>query len=198
MNRLLQASLLLILVNGLLPTPSSAQRSRAATGPGAWRMTTSRSEMTDQRNVTVSLRASTSVRGHYGPVRPLLVVRCHEGELEGFLSADMVLDSDLDDDSPVRVRWNNLEPIDATWSISSDHQAVFSQDVGGFIIEGLAEADRLRIEFRPYDSTPRIASFNVRGFKRFIPALRRACPDAGVAASRRGRAPGLDRAAPGA
>lgn len=50
----------------------------------------------------------------------------------------------------------------------------------GFVNLWLADATRLRIEFHPYDSTPRVASFNVRAFARFIPALQRAGPDAGL------------------
>lgn len=136
--------------------------------------------MTDQQNVTVALRASASLRGNLGPVWPMLIVRCREGDLEAFLSTDMVLGSDLDDDAPVRLRWNDFEPVDAIWRISSDHQAVFADDLLGFVNEGLAVARRLRIEFHPYDSTPRVASFTVRGFAHLIPALRKACPEAGL------------------
>jgi hypothetical protein len=176
-----QASLALILAHALLPAPGLAQAApSAAAAPGPWRITRSRSEMTDQQNVTVTLRASASIHGKLGPVWPVLIVRCREGELEAFLSTDMVLGSDLDDDSPVRLRWNDLEPVDAIWTISSDHQGVFAQDLLGFVNEGLAVARRLRIEFHPYDSTPRVASFTVRGFAHFIPALRKACPEAGL------------------
>lgn len=100
-------------------SPNKTQRRES------WRLTTSRSEMTDQRNVTEALRASNSVPGHFGAVTPTWVVRCREGELNVFLNTQMVLDSDLDDNSPVRLRWDQREPMDETWSISSDRSGVF-------------------------------------------------------------------------
>jgi hypothetical protein len=161
-------------------TTTAAQRTGTTPRSGAWRTSTSRSEMTGQRNVTITLRASASVDGQYGPVRPTLVVRCREGELEAYVSTNMVLDSDLDDDSPVRLRWDDLEPVESFGSISSDHEAVFIVDPFSFVNEAVIQAKRLHVEFHPYDSTPRVASFGIRGFASFLPTLQRACPDAGL------------------
>jgi len=146
---------------------------------GAWDVSESKSEMTDEHTVALSLRASAPLQNDFGAVWPTLVVRCRENRIEAYVNAKMVLDGDSDGDSRVRLRWNEDSPIEATWSRSSDYQAVFADDPAALLV-GLSRYSKFRIEVHPYDRTPVVASFAPRGVEPLIPKLTRACPKAGL------------------
>ena len=152
-----------------------ARRPAATAGPGSgWRIDTTRSEMTDELIVMLSLDAVNKVQGTLFEVRPTLAVRCRERELAVIVSTSAVLDAD-DDMTPVRLRWGTEPPEEERWSRSTDYTAAFAPDPEVFLGELLNVPD-LKFEFHPYDATPRVAIFNARGLARHIPKLRAACP----------------------
>jgi hypothetical protein len=110
---------------------------------------------------------------------PMLVVRCREGEFAAYVSTDIVLDSDPEEDStPLRLRWDDSPAVEARGSISTSRQSVFIVGPVTFVNRGLVTSNRLRVQFHPYDSSARVASFNVAGFARYLPPFKKACPDA--------------------
>jgi hypothetical protein len=124
--------------------------------------------------VTLTLQALNKVPGPIFEVRPVLAVRCREGELNVIVTTGAVLDAE-DDLTPVRLRWGSDPPEDEHWTRSTDYSAAFAPEPEVFIAELLNFPD-LKFEFHPFDATPRVASFNARGLARHLPTLRRACP----------------------
>jgi len=163
----------------------AAAAQRPPTRPGArppaarvvdrWHVESTRSEMTDQPSVTLSLNATNTVQGTILQVRPSLYIRCHEQKVELFIHSGAVLDGDLQDHTTVRVRWGAKEPAEEQWSRSTDYQAAFAPDPAEFLRQLLATPD-LRFEFRPFDATARVAVFDARGLSRHLEVLEGACP----------------------
>ncbi len=158
---------------------STAQAQRPARPPAArttdaWKVESTRSEMTDELMVILSLDAVNKVQGTLFEVRPSLAVRCREGELAVIVSTSAVLDAE-DDMTPVRLRWGTEPPEEERWSRSTDYTAAFAPNPELFLNELLNVPD-LRFEFHPFDAAPRVAIFNARGLSRHIQTLRTACP----------------------
>jgi len=131
--------------------------------------------MTDQPSISLRLDALNSVPGPVVDVRPALYVRCHERNLDVFITTGAVLDGDTYDMTPVRIRWSTGTPEEETWSRSTDYSAAFAPDPRAFL-KHLVAAPDMRFEFRPFDAAPRVASFNARGLDVQIPTLEAACP----------------------
>ena len=106
------------------------------------------------------------------------MLRCSEGKLDVFVAADVVLDTDLDGLTPVRVRWDDYEPIPSKWTASTDRVAAFVRDKDGFVNEGLLVASALRLELHPVDQAPIVAIFDVRDYKNYAAELKATCPRA--------------------
>ncbi len=109
----------------ILPTPTAGQRPagapRTARPVDGWRVTTARSEMTDQPSITLQLDALNSVPGPVVDVRPALYVRCHEQKLDVFITTGTVLDGNTRDRTSVRIRWGSGTPQEGSWSRSTDN-----------------------------------------------------------------------------
>ena len=158
-------------------TKISPEKSR---NRGAWKIQVSRSEMTDVKNVMLYLEATKSIQSDFGPQRPDLILCCEEGELEAYINTGFILESGDYGTSPVRIRWDDSEPVSDNWTISTDHDAVFSRDPLDFIFKELVSAKRLRFQFQPFNSGPKVADFNVIGLSEHLSKLDNACPSAGI------------------
>ena len=182
-----QVALAAVLV---LTIPAAAQRPptrpHSARDTDPWRVTNSRSEMTDQVSVTLELDALGSVPGPILDVRPVLVIRCHEERLDVFITTGAVLAHDdsyeragyenMPDITLVRLRWGNDPPREEErWLRSTDYTAAFAPDPAAFLTQ-LLFVPNMRFEFRPFDAVPRVATFNARGLDRHLPAIDAACP----------------------
>ncbi len=166
--------MVMVLCASPLQAQRPARRPATAATAGAWTVDTTRSEMTDERTVILSLDAVNKVQGTLFEVRPTLAVRCREGELAVIVSTSAVLDAD-DNMTPVRLRWGTEPPEEEQWSRSTDYTAAFAPDPELFLGELLNIPD-LKFEFHPYDAAARVAIFNARGLARHMPKLRAACP----------------------
>ena len=170
-----------LLAAALLAEAAAAQRPRSAARPPAarvadrWHVETSRSEMTDEPSVTLSLNATNTVEGVILQVRPSLYIRCHEQKVELYIYGGSVLDGDLEGHTSVRVRWGAKEAAEEDWSRSTDYTAAFAPEPAEFVRQLLATPD-LRFEFRPFDAAPRVAVFDARGLSRHLEVLEGACP----------------------
>lgn len=140
----------------------------------AWEVDTTRSEMTDEPSVTLSLKAISPEPESLLEIRPRLIVRCKEKELELYVSTGSVLDAD-NDMTPVRVRWGTAEPQEAFWGRSTNYTAAFAPEPRTFLKQLLTNPD-LRFEVHPYDAAPKVIRFDARGLDRHITQLDAACP----------------------
>src|SRR5258706_7544045 len=159
--RTLAATLLLASLAVPLPgqRPAAKPAPRPAPRPvNRWVVDTTRSEMTDEPSVTLTLESANAVQAIIGETRPLLFIRCREQKLELFIHVSAVLDGDANESTVVRVRWGTDAPVEDTWSRSTDYQSAFAPDAGGFVAQLLAQPD-LRFGFHPSHATARAALF---------------------------------------
>ncbi len=158
----------------LLVSPAQAQRvtQRPATDP--WEVT----ELTNQPTLTLELLALNTVRASVFEVRPALVVRCREHELDVFVSAGSSLDSDDNGVTPVAIQLGTRAPEETRWNRSTDSTSAFAPDPGAFLRQ-LLSSPELRLEIRPSHGSPQVIRFNARGLERHIPQVDAACPPRG-------------------
>ena len=101
---------------------SYAQRSprrSPSTPTNRWEVDTSRSEMTDELSVTLRLEAINPGRASILDIRPALIIRCRERDLEIYVATGSVLRED-DEATPVRIRWGTGVAQETSWSRSTD------------------------------------------------------------------------------
>ena len=138
----------------------------------AWEITTSKSEMTDQLAVTLTLEDLGSLA--HVP-RRLLMIECNEGSLQIAVATGFSLHA-IDDWTPVRLRWGNGPVERASWSISTDYQSAIAPESRPFVQQLLANPD-LRIEVQTETEGANVIKFDARGLEQYIPALNAACPE---------------------
>lgn len=158
----------------LLVSPAEAQRPTPRPSTDPWEVTTSRSE----KSVTLELAALNTASGPVFEVRPVLLVRCQEKELEVFVATGSALDSDDSVMTPVRIRWDTQAPVETRWSRSTDYTSAFAPDPRAFLRQLLSHPD-LRLEVRPSDRSLQVIRFNARGLERHMPKVEAACPPDG-------------------
>src|SRR2546425_2157730 len=102
----------------------------ATTDP--WEVT----ELTNRPSLTLELpalntvRAAREARAAAFEVRPVLLVRCQDRELDVFVATGTVLESDDNVMTPVRLQWGNEAPstAESRWNRSTDSTSAFAPD----------------------------------------------------------------------
>jgi TonB family protein len=163
----------------LLGPAAHGQRATRPPSTDPWEVT----ELTNQPSVTLELQALNTVAGSVFKVRPVLLVRCQEHELEVFVSTGSVLDSDDSVMTPVRIQWGTRAPEQARWSRSTDTRSAFAPDPRAFLPQLLSSPD-LRLEIQPAEKRPEVVRFNARGLERHMPQIDAACPPNGKSPGR--------------
>jgi len=165
----------------LLLLPGSVAHGQRATRPPStdpWEVT----ELTNRPTVTLELQALNTLTGSGSgsvfKVRPVLVVRCQEHELEVFVSTGSILGADDNVMTPVRIQWGTRAPEDTRWNRSTDSTSAFAPDPMGFLPQLLSNPD-LRLEIRPSAGSPQLIRFNARGLERHMLQIDGACPSKG-------------------
>jgi len=154
-----------------------AQRSPRPSPPtptNRWEVDTSRSEMIDERSVTLRLEAIKPVPASDLKIRPTLIIRCRERVLDVYVATGSVLREE-DETTPVRIRWGTGVVWVADWNRSKDHSAAFAPEPRRFLKQLLATPD-LRLEVQPSDAVPTVITFDARGLDRHTKQLDAACP----------------------
>jgi len=169
----------IVLGLGLSVASSSyAQRSprrSASTPTNRWDVDTSRSEMTDELSVTLRLEAVNPGPASILDIRPALIIRCRERDLDIYVATGSVLREE-DETTPVRMRWGTGVAQETYWSRSTDYTAAFAPEPRRFLKQLLATPD-LRLEVQPYDALPKVITFNARGLDRHTKQLNAACSE---------------------
>jgi len=164
----------------LLASSASAQRATRPATTDSWEVT----ELTNRPSLTLELpalntvRAARAARAAAFEVRPVLLVRCQERELDVFLSTGSVLDSDDNVLTPVRIQWGSEPPADSRWRRSTDSTSAFAPDPRALLRQLVSNPD-LRIEIRPSGKSAQIIRFNARGLERHMSQVDAACPPGG-------------------
>jgi hypothetical protein len=167
------AVMVLAVTSGRFVAAQSAVRST-----GGWQLEQTRSGMTDAPGATLALNATSTIIGPAGrPTRPTLVIRCHEGKLDTYVTVGRVLNKDI---SQVRLRFDGRPPVSEQWGRSSDMLGVFAPNPSAFVRGPLASADTFRIEVQPFDAAAIVVSFAPRGLRGYLPQIQAMCPRAGL------------------
>src|SRR6266487_2136702 len=161
----------------LLPSFSYAQRATRPASTDPWEVT----ELTNRPSLTLELPALNTVRAARAAafeVRPVLVVRCQDRELDVFVAAGSVLESDDNVMTPVRMQRGSEAPSESRWSRSTDSTSAFAPDPRA-VLRQLASNPDLRLEIRPSGKSAQLIRFNARGLERHMAQVDAACPPGG-------------------
>ena len=161
----------------LLASSAHAQRATRPASTDPWEVT----ELTNRPSVTLELpalntvRAARAARAAVFDVRPVLVVRCQDRELDVFVATGSILDSDDKVMTPVRIQWGSETPAEGRWSRSTDSMSAFAPDPRA-LLRQLASNPDLRLEIRPSGKSAQLIRFNARGLERHMAQVDAACP----------------------
>jgi hypothetical protein len=98
-------------------------------------------------------------------VRPLLVVRCQEGQIEAFVYTDSAAAMEAQDQHhTVRVSFDGETGRTERWPDSSTHDALFAPD-GAVFAARIMKAEALRFGYTPHNAPAVVAHFDVRGLR---------------------------------
>ena len=170
----------------LLASSATAQRATRPASTDPWEVT----ELTNRPSLTLELPALNTVRAARAAafeVRPVLLVRCQDGQLDVFVAAGSVLDSDDNVMTPVRLQWGSEAPAESRWSRSTDSTSAFAPDPRA-LLRQLVSNPELRLEIRPSGKAAQLIRFNARGLERHMSQVDGACPPGGNGDGRGGAA----------
>lgn len=88
-----------------------------------------------------------------------IMYRCTDEELEVFVNAGEYLG---DDDRDVIYRFDDREPQEESWSISTSGSAVFADDDRQFAVSS-AQSEKVAFRVFDYDGTPHTLEFELEG-----------------------------------
>lgn len=145
----------------------------------AWTVSEEKSPLDDSSNVYASVDAQNKVRGWLTSERPSLSVRCKEGKLEAYLDAKSQLTSRLDFDAgqslaAITYRVGTAPPVKSRVPESSDGRALFFRKPESFI-RNLRGADRLVVEYTPFQAGIGVATFAIGGSAEAMKRVLSAC-----------------------
>jgi TonB family protein len=126
----------------------------------------------------LELPALNTVRAAVFEVRPVLVVRCQDRELDVFVAAGSVLESDDNVMTSVRIQWGSAAPAESRWNRSTDSTSAFAPDPRALLRQLVSNPD-LRLEIRPFGKSAQLIRFNARGLERHMSQVDAACPPSG-------------------
>ncbi len=164
----------------LLASAAHAQRATRPASTDPWEVT----ELTNRPSLTLELPALNTVRAARAAafeVRPVLLVRCQDRQLDVFVSTGSVLDADDMVVTPVRIQWGSggsAAPVDSRWSRSTDSTSAFAPDPRALLRQLVSNPD-LRLEIHPSGKSAQLIHFNARGLERHMSQVEAACPAGG-------------------
>jgi hypothetical protein len=146
-----------------------------------WHVTDEKSPMDDSKTVILALDSEGEVDGPLGAVRPKLMIRCQEGKTESYVVTGMAANIEESSDGgpseyhTVRVRFDDAPPQQfGLWSEATDHQALFIGN-GQALAKELSKANAFTFQFTPFDGSPQMARFDVRGLDPHLHKVAEAC-----------------------
>jgi len=170
----------------------------AAPAADKWQISESRSQMDDSNTVVLALDSDDEIQGPLGAVRPSFMVRCKEKQTAVYVVTGMAANIETDteggpsDYHTVRIRLDD-GPAESyrSWKESTDHKALFaSETVDGGIDSApsswqhhpvsefarkIAGASTLTFQFTPFDGSPQVARFDLRGLDVHLHKVAEAC-----------------------
>lgn len=128
-----------------------------ASGQSQWVISWRTDEMTDERQATFSLKATTLTRTVIGTRdRTTLLFRCSNGSLD---DAYVALNA-FTPETGVTLRFDSGSPFEEEWQASTDETALFAADPSG-LLDSLLTHHLFRFRFTPFRSAPQTATFRI-------------------------------------
>jgi hypothetical protein len=159
------------------PAASAAPPKPTHTAPAhAWTLADSSVWVGSGRDrVAFELPADNTVAIWMRTVRPTLVVRCVEGQMDAFVfTASAARIEPQTDDHTVRYGFDDAADVSERWPDSDEHDALFAPD-GVTFARRIAEASVLRFGFTPHNAAAVTAQFTVAGLKPLLEPAARSC-----------------------
>ena len=129
----------------------------------------------DKKSVAFELPANNRIHIWTRDVTPLLIVRCHGGQVEPFVYTQSAARMEPQDgDHTVRVAFDEGPEVTERWPDSDEHDALFAKDSAAFA-QALATAQTLRFGFEPHNAPPASARFDVSGINELLSAAAKPC-----------------------
>ena len=136
----------------------------------------SQSSMDDSPTVTFHLQAENQIQVWLGTKQPSLIVRCHERGTDVYMVTGTAAHVEYGamDSATVQVRFDDAAATKQRWNESTDNEALFAPQPVAFA-RRIAKSNRLRLGFTPFNASPVVVEFDVRGFDQHIGEIAKAC-----------------------
>jgi hypothetical protein len=152
-----------------------AARGEEAAAPG-WEVEEGRGRGDTVRTVLLTRAAEADVDGWGTVARPLLLVRCMEGETRVIVDAGVPLEPGPGgDEVPVEVRLDGGAAETARWTGVDGTHALMAREPGAAHARRLAGARRLHVTFSAFNAGARTAEFDLAGLSDVLPKVAAAC-----------------------
>lgn len=179
--KLLQTVAVLSIVVGLAaPARAQAKKPGAARTPsptGGWLSKTTTSAMDDSKSITLGLEAATPVSGWPNKTaKPVIVLKCFQNVVQAVLVLGLTPMVEADDPYGVTVVLRFDKDVATPWKTdkSSAGDVVIFQEPKRLIMR-LLQHETVLLQFTPFNSTPQLTSFTLRGLSAAIDPLYAAC-----------------------
>jgi type VI secretion system protein VasI len=189
LKRVVGAVLLGVLALGIIGWASSRSRKAdasqvvQATPTDKWHVTEEQSPMDDSKTVVLALESDDEMHGPLGAFRPSLIVRCQEKKTEVYVATGMAASVEghgeysiaPEDSHTVRTRLNDAVASTEYWYESTDQKALFTERDSIEFAKALTGAMTFTFQFTPFDGSPQVTRFDVRGLDPHLHKVAEAC-----------------------
>ena len=141
-----------------------------------WRVNKETSRIDDSSNVIISLDADSSISGWPRKTNtPSLILRCKERKTEAYIVTGMSPQVEYGTDgATVTIRFDKEKATKYQTSKSTDGEALFfGQSVG--LIKKMLQHTTMLFEFVPFNSSPAMTTFDLRGLAEAVKPLKDTC-----------------------
>jgi type VI secretion system protein VasI len=141
-----------------------------------WQVNKETSRIDDSTNVIISLDADSSISGWPGKTHiPSLILRCKERKTEAYIVTGMSPQVEYGTDgATITLRFDKEKATKYQTSKSTDGESLFfGQSVG--LIKKMLQHTTLLFEFVPFNSSPTMTTFDLRGLAEAVKPLKEIC-----------------------
>lgn len=142
----------------------------------SWAVIRGKSDMDDSKTIYVGKEADYTVDAWLKEVRPLLTARCYENKTSLIMKLGASFDSVYGKYNKVNVeiRLDDDKAYSEHWTESTDGDAIFAPRPIP-LLKKLTKARTLKLRLTPFNSTPVVIAFDVRGLESHLPEVASTC-----------------------
>jgi type VI secretion system protein VasI len=147
--------------------------------PPDWRVLTEKSPIDDSTNVHLSLNAEKPISGWLtSNITPSLHIRCKENKTNAYIHLGLRPKTEYGsygaEHTYITLRFDEEKAYQEKFDLSTSGEAVFFPDHIS-IVKKMMRHERLLIQFTPFNASPQITTFGLKGFSEKVCPLREAC-----------------------